>query len=117
MDKFYLIFIGFLFGALVAYGLMQVKQAHEKRKADFERRLKDLEEQINGKQLPYFVRDGLEDIKALENKDTFDLARLRLYLEEAIKTVDQAASRQNKMSEVYDELRNPKNRRKGDKQI
>ena len=72
-------------------------------------RIADLEAQLKGRQLPYFVRDGLEDIKALENYDAFDLARVRLYLTEAMKTVDAAAERQDKMGEIYNALRNHKN--------
>lgn len=111
MEIFYLVGLGLLFGALIVYATMKLigfYQGFEKRISETEEQIKELEAQIKGKQLPFYVRDGLEEIKALENKDTFDLARMRLYLEEAIKTVDQAADRQTKMGDVYDALRNHK---------
>ena len=108
-----LLLVGLLLGGLIVYASMKVIHWYKKREEDLVKRIKDLEEQLKGKQLPYFVRDGLEDIKALENKDEFDLARMRLYLEEAMKTIDQAAERKKRMSEVYSSLRNH-TKKKGD---
>lgn len=103
-----LIFLGIVFGALIVFAVMSLVNVHRRKIADFEKRIADLEAQVNGKQLPYFVKNGLEEIKALENADSFDLARMRLYLEETIKTVDQAFERQNKMGDVYRVMRNHK---------
>jgi hypothetical protein len=104
MQIFIYIFFGVVFGGLVGYAAMKLIGCMQ----NFEKRITELEAQIKGKQLPYYVKDGLEEIKALENADMFDLARTRLYLEEAMKTVDQAAERQNKMGDVYAALRNHK---------
>lgn len=101
---FLLIGLGIVLGAVIVYATKKLIDWA----TNFEKRIAELEAQIKGKQLPYYVKDGLEDIKALENADSFDLARMRLYLEEVIKTVDLAADRQNKMGEIYKALRNPK---------
>jgi len=106
MSIYFQIFLGFMFGGLIVFAALKLVGYCE----GLEKRITELESQIKGRQLPYYVKDGLEEIKALENKDSFDLARMRLYLEEAIKTVDQAADRQNKMGEVYNALRNHKKR-------
>lgn len=108
MQLFILIGLGMVFGGLIVFAVMKLVGYHKAHMANFESRIAELEAQIKGKQLPFYVRDGLEEIKALENADAFDLARMRLYLDEAIKTVDQAADRQNKMGDVYDALRNHK---------
>lgn len=108
MQILILIGLGMVFGGVIVYAVMKLVGYHNANMSNLEKRIFDLEEQVNGKQLPFYVRDGLEEIKALENNDSFDLARMRLYLEEAIKTVDQAADRQTKMGDVYNALRNHK---------
>lgn len=102
MNALLLIGIGILAGGLGMWCLMRIQKAFD----DQNRRIDQLEAQVRGKQLPFHVRDGLENIQALKNYDAFDLARVRLYLEEAIKSVDAAASRQKKMGNIYDGLRN-----------
>ena len=102
------ILLGVLLGAVIVLATVKLNNCHQARMADLEKRISELEAQVKGKQLPFYVRDGLEEIKALENKDLFDLARMRLYLEEVIKTIDLAADRQTKMGDVYDALRNHK---------
>lgn len=108
MNSALLIGIGFIAGALAMFSLVRIRQASEKAISDLHHRIDLLEQQIKGKQLPFHVRDGLEEIKALENYDAFDLARIRIYLEEAIKSVDSAAERQKTMGTIYDGLRNGK---------
>lgn len=108
MQLFILISLGMVFGGLIVFAVMKLVGYHKAKMANFEKRIIELEEQVKGKQLPFYVKDGLEEIKALENNDSFDLARMRLYLEEAMRTVDQAAERQTKMGDVYNALRNHK---------
>lgn len=118
MDILCLISIGALFGAAAMYSAMKIIDHYKRQEAETAEikkqndailnDLSNLHQQIKGRQLPYFIRDGLEDIKTLENNDSFDLARIRTYAEELIKTVDQAADRQTRMVEIYNRLRNHK---------
>ena len=108
-----------LFGALAMYSGMKISEYQKKKEIEQNKRietisneLNDLKEQLKGKQLPYFVRDGLEDWRAIENANEFDLTRIQLYLQEMTKTVDQAVERKQRAVDIYKSLRNPNNKRK-----
>jgi hypothetical protein len=118
MDTIHLIGISTLFGATAMYCGMRISEHYRdlrKENEDLKKQndnvIKDFTEllqQLKGKQIPYFVRDGLEDWKALDNNDAFERARHRLFLEEQIKMMDQADERKRRKDEVYSLLRNHK---------
>ncbi len=101
-------FFGLVFGGLAVWCVMCIKKAYDDQLADLRRSVDELKQQIKGKQLPFYVRDGLEEIKALDNYDAFDLARIRLYLEQIIESVDKAVERNKKKDAAYDAVRNRK---------
>jgi hypothetical protein len=118
MDTIHLIGISTLFGATAMYCGMKILEHYRHIRKENEELKKQndnvileyagLLDQLKGKQLPYWLRDGLEDWKALENNDAFERARQKLFLQEQIKILDQADDRKRRKDEVYSLLRNHK---------
>lgn len=100
------IFFGLVVGALATWCAMRIKRFYDDQITELRKSVDELKQQIKGRQLPFYVRDGLEEIKALDNYDAFDLARIRLYLEQIIESVDKAVERNKKKDAAYDSVRN-----------